>query len=208
MTARRELTLALTAAALCAAALSAGCDGDAGPAFEAHVDASCVVASVNTDYVSTSVSLLRADGSLCAPAVITSGSRPPGVTTALSGDVVLPTEPHPDGLLVLIDRYPAAVLTFVDPESGEVVRQIGVGTGYPSNPHDALFLAPDRAWVTRYDANPTPTPAPEDLDDGGDVLVIDPSTGALRDRIDLGPWASPGMSRAPTAWRGSPTACG
>ena len=194
---RRGLVLALALTANAAA-----CDADAGPGFDAFVDASCVVAAINTDYVSTSVSLLQADGTLCAPAIITSGSRPPGVTTALSGDVVLPTEPSPDGLLVLIDRYPAAVLTLVTPESGEVVRQIGVGTGYPSNPHDALFLAPDRAWVTRYDRNPTPTAAPEDLDDGGDILVIDPATGDLIDRLDLAPWASPGMEPRPDrlAW--------
>ncbi|PKN55470.1 MAG: hypothetical protein CVU56_21015 [Deltaproteobacteria bacterium HGW-Deltaproteobacteria-14] len=198
---RTRLTLALI---LALTAHAAACDGDVGPGFDAFVDASCVVAAINTDYVSTSVSLLRADGSLCAPAVITSGSRPPGVTTALSGDVVLPTEPSPDGLLVLIDRYPAAVLTLVTPESGEVVRQLGVGTGYPSNPHDVLFVAPDRAWVTRYDRNPTPTATPDDLDDGGDVLVIDPATGALVERIDLAPWASPGMEPRPDrlGWAG------
>lgn len=187
----------LSAALALALGLAACADGGAAAAPEGHVDASCRLATINTDYLSTSVSLLRADGSLCVAASITSGSRPPGVTTALSGDVVLPTEPSPDGRLVLIDRYPAAVLTFVVPETGAVERQIGVGTGYPSNPHDVLFLSPQRAWVTRYDRNPTPTVAPADLDDGADLLVLDPSTGALLDRVELAAEASPGMEPRP-----------
>jgi len=174
------------------------CDADDGGVdYTPHYDQGCRVAVINTDYVSTSVSVLDEDGTVCLAGVITSGSKPPGVTTALSGDVVLPTEPAPGGELVLIDRYPAAVLTFVDPASGVVRRQIGVGTGYPSNPHDVLFIDADTAWVTRYDQNPTPSATAGDLDEGGDLLVVNPVTGALVDRIDLAPWASSGMEPRP-----------
>ncbi|TNF30831.1 MAG: hypothetical protein EP329_13215 [Deltaproteobacteria bacterium] len=192
------MTARFALATLTLLALAPGCDADGGGAsYTPHYDDRCRLVAVNTDYVSTSVSVLEEDGTVCTAGLITSGSRPPGVTTALSGDVVLPTEPAPDGRVVLIDRYPAAVLTFVDPASGTVSRQIGVGTGYPANPHDVLFVADGTAWVSRYDQNPTPTAATEDLDEGGDLLVVDPGTGALVGRIDLAPWASPGMEPRP-----------
>ena len=53
--------------------------------------AECVVASVHSDYVSTSVSLLRADGTLCVDRFLDSGSAGLDVVAALSGDVTLPS---------------------------------------------------------------------------------------------------------------------
>lgn len=186
-----------------AAVAAIACDAAPTDAADAGVvDASCVLATVNSDYLSSSVSLLRADGSLCAAAVITSGSRPPGVVTALSGDVALPSTPHPDGLLTLIDRYPAAVLTFYDVDAREVVGQLpvgasGPGASFPANPHDVLFLPADRAYVSRYDPNPHPTPAPGDHDEGGDLLIVDLATRSSVGRIDLSAAASPGMEPRP-----------
>lgn len=164
-----------------------GCDDAAGGAAPVPVGDECVIAVVGTDYASTAVSLLDADGALCADDVIDSGSAAVGVLTALSGDVVLPTSPSPTGELVLVDRYPNAVLTVVSFASGhaEVARQIPVGTGFDANPHDVLFLSPTRAYVSRYATNPTPTADPGDLDDGGDLLIVDPSTGDLLGRVDL-----------------------
>jgi len=143
------------------------------------------MAVVNTDYVSTSVSLLRSDGSVCADNIIHSGSEQPGLTVALSGDVMLPTTPHPEGLLVLIDRYPNGAITFVDPFTAAVRSQVSVATGFASNPHDVLILGDDKMYVTRSETNPTPTDTATDWDEGGDVLIIHPQTGSLLGRIDL-----------------------
>ena len=130
---------------------------------------------VCSDFVSTSVALLNPDGrNVVAPVVIHSGQRPPGLQTALSGDVVLPSMPHPDGLVLLIDRHPNAVLTFVEPSSGQIERQISVATGFASNPHDAAVTADGHLLVTRYATHPSPRRA-DGLDRGDDVLVLDPS---------------------------------
>lgn len=168
-------------------ALSPGCDDGAGSAPPVPVGDDCVLAVIATDYASTAVSLLDAGGGLCADDVIDSGSAAVGVLTALSGDIVLPTTASPTGELVLIDRYPNAVVTLVSFASGvaEVARQIPVGTGFDANPHDVLFLSPTRAYVSRYATNPTPTADPADLDEGGDLLIIDPSTGDHTGRVDL-----------------------
>ncbi len=99
----------------------------------------CVLAVVNSDYSSTAVSLLTGDGQLCAPDVITSGSRPPALVTALSGDVVLPFEPSPDGQLYLIDRFPNGVITTVDPLTDAITSQTRASVGFAGNPQDIAF---------------------------------------------------------------------
>ncbi|HEX6243788.1 MAG TPA: hypothetical protein VFZ61_22895, partial [Polyangiales bacterium] len=62
-------------------------------------------AAVSSDYNSTSISLLGADGELLADDYINSGSMDPGLTAFLSGDVELPTRSNDPGVLVLIDRF-------------------------------------------------------------------------------------------------------
>lgn len=151
-------------------------------------DPGCPLAVVASDYASTTVSLLDARGELCVPDLLHSGSRRPALVTALSGDVVLPSAPHPVGLLTLIDRYPNSVLTFVDATSGGVVAQLSVGTGFASNPQDVAFVGADKAYVSRLESNPTPTPELGDHDEGGDLLVLDtrdPSAPAIAGRVDL-----------------------
>ena len=174
------------------------CDATVDPAGPVFIDPeACRVVAVQSDYLATSVSLLRADGTLCVDNLLHSGSAPPGLVTAVSGDVTPPSTPHPDGLVVLLDRHPNAVLTFVEPHTAEVRGQLSVGTGFAANPHDVAFLAPDHAWVTRNETNPSPTADPADLDDGGDLLVIDPAALSLLDRIDLHPEADAGLDPRP-----------
>src|SRR4051812_13957885 len=48
-----------------------------------------VIAS--SDYTSTNISLATAAGAVVSESILSSGSAPPGLTTALSGDVVLPS---------------------------------------------------------------------------------------------------------------------
>lgn len=141
------------------------------------------IAVASSDYQSTNVSLLGTDGSVLSSSFISSASAATGLSSPLTGDVVLPTARSAGADLVLIDRFPASVLTWVDLSSGAVRAQLGVGTGFAANPHDYVPVDEQRAFVTRYETNPDPGRQP--LDRGGDLLLIDPSRPALVSRVDL-----------------------
>jgi hypothetical protein len=147
-----------------------GQDGGACPTFLGVVD---------SDFMTSNVSVLSSTGEALSPSIISSGSTSPGVSAALSGDVVLPLATTP-GTIVLIDRT-NAVLTWVDPATARVVHQLSVGTGFASNPHDYVAMSPTRAYVTRYENNPTPGRQPYDV--GGDVLVVDPSAATITGNV-------------------------
>jgi hypothetical protein len=91
--------------------------------------------------------------------------------------------------VVLIDRFNAA-LTWVDPATCEVKRQMSVSTGFPSDPQDILSLSTSKSYVARDKRNPKPTEATDDFDEGDDLLIIDPSTATITGRIDLAPFAA------------------
>lgn len=148
------------------------------------------LAVVHSDYQSASVSLTSLDGTKRLDDCFNSGITSPKLTAALTGDVVLPSTPLPSGEVAVIDRKNAAI-TFLDPANCDVKRQIKVATNFDGNPYDLLWFAPERAYVTRYEANPTPTPAAGDFDDGDDVLIINPLTGAALGSITMTPWAVP-----------------
>jgi len=167
------------------AALAAGCGGGAagprpgGPATG--------LAVVNSDFSTTSLSLLDMTGTLVrADCVDSATGANGGATKTISGDVVLPSQPQPGGRVILVDRGNGA-LTFVDPTTCTIARQIAV-PGVKTNPHDVLVLAEDKAYVSRYDLNLAATDP--DLA-GNDIAVIDPSSGALVGRIPLDAYASP-----------------
>jgi hypothetical protein len=146
--------------------------------------------AVESDYQSTNVSLLATDGAVLSSSFISSSGEG-ALSAPLSGDVVAPTSPLFGNEVVLVDRYPAAVLTFVNLDDAVVRAQLNVSTGFSSNPQDYLELAPDRAYVSRYDANPAPDRQP--FDRGSDVLRIDPRAPSIVARIDL----TSAMSDAP-----------
>lgn len=159
------------------------------------------IAVLGSDYVSTSLSLLDpATGALSASDVLHSGSAAPGLSVALSGDVGLASSPAPDGVIVLLDRYPSAVLTLVEPADAAVRAQIDLSTGFGANLQDALWVAPDRLWVTRLETNPDP--GRQAFDGGDDLLIVTPSTGRLEGRVDLAPLAArdldPALQARPT----------
>jgi hypothetical protein len=137
----------------------------------------------DSDYTSTNISALSADGVVLSSSVISSGSAPPGLTTALSGDVVFPSAAPASGKLLLIDRYPNSVLTWVEPSTGAVIQQLAVGTGFAANPHDYLELTPNKAYLSRYESNPTPGQLP--FDAGGDLLIVDPTGNEVTGRVEL-----------------------
>ena len=143
---------------------------------------------IGTDYVSTSVSLIsRESRSLFRENIIHSGSSSPGLSVALSGDVVFPRTWNHKNWIVLLDRYPNSVLTFVDPNDFNVIGQLSVATGFASNPHDFLWLWENKAYVTRYETNPRPGNEP--YDGGDDILIVDPVARTITGRIPLAGYA-------------------
>ncbi len=146
---------------------------------------------VNSDYKTvSSLSILAADGTVTRPDCLHSGSTPPGNTLALSGDVTLPSAPQPDNPIVAVDRGNSA-LTWVDPADCAPSRQLDVSTKFYANPHDVVGIRRGKAYVTRYERNGNPSANPDDLDEGDDLLIIDPSAPAITGRIDLSAYAVP-----------------
>ncbi len=149
------------------------------------------------DYTSALVSLVDPlTNTLVHDDCLDSGSKTPQLSMALSGDVVLPSAPLPGNPLVLIDRVPNNALVWVNPTNCSVTHQVSVGTGFMSNPHDVL-AAGDRLYVTRYETNSKPTADVADFDEGGDVLILDATTGKLQGRIDLNAFATDGFDPRP-----------
>lgn len=196
MTRHSRSSLSLISA-LGVALIGAACSDDADPApstplpnrIATIASPGVGLAVVNSDFFSTSISLIDpATGVVTNGDCINSGSVPPNTTLALSGDVALPSWPQPDNLLVAIDRTNGA-LTWLDATTCTPLRQLDVSTGFYANPHDLIAVSPTKAYVTRYERNPDPTTDPSALDDGDDVLIIDPTIPAITGRIDLASYA-------------------
>jgi len=83
------------------------------------------------------------------------------------------------GRVFVVNRYSGSSVQEIDPgNSLATLWRCSVGAG--SNPHDILLIAPDKAYVTRYDAT--------------SIAIVDPSVGEscagfVRGYIDLSPWA-------------------
>ena len=149
------------------------------------------LAVVQSDYQSSNVTLTDLSGKVVSSSFISSASSDTALSAPLSGDVIVPTAVNLSDELVLVDRYPASVLTWVMLETAEVRAQLEVGTGFAANPQDYLPLGDDKAYVSRYESNPLA--GREAYDEGGDVLVIDPRAPAIVGRIDM----TPAMADAP-----------
>ena len=129
---------------------------------------------VSTDYQSSNVSLVGLDGVVLSSSFISSATVDAQLSAKLGGDVVAPTPLMGQGSIVLLDRYPSAVLTWLDVASAKVTGQLSVGV--KTNPHDYVELQPDKAYVSRLDANGGI---------GGDIVVVDPSGRSITRSIDL-----------------------
>ncbi len=149
------------------------------------------LAVVSSDYQSTNVSLVDTGGQVLSESFISSASADAQLSAPLSGDVVTPTEPQLGPELVLLDRYPASVLTWVEVAAGTVRAQLNVATGFAANPQDYVAVSDSKAYVSRYEGNPAP--GAELFDEGHDVLIIDPRVPQIVDRIDM----LPAMEDAP-----------
>lgn len=168
---RRSLALVLTTAlALALAACNptppegtGGTDVEPGPFGRGIV-------TVNVDFQSTNVSLVALDGARLSESFISS-------TSLLTGDVTAPTMPGVGDDIVLLDRG-SGVVTWVDVRTAEIRAQLHSDDDQLArNPWDYLPVAPDKAYVTRYD--PWPGNALH-----GDVIIIDPTTATELTTID------------------------
>lgn len=161
----------------------ADAQSDAGPA---EVPLACPegVTVVLSDFISTQIALSSLTGQTEVESLISTGSsETDGLAFALSGDVGLPGAAPESGRVVLLDRFGTNVITWVDPESAEVLGQLPVGTGFESNPQDYVEIGDDLALVSRMEQNGYP--GNEDFDRGGDVLVVDTEQFQIVDAIEL-----------------------
>ncbi|MGE0321820.1 MAG: hypothetical protein AB7S68_05940 [Polyangiaceae bacterium] len=138
---------------------------------------------IGSDYQSTNVSLLDPQGNVLSSSFISSASSGVRLNAPLSGDVVAPSTRLVGDRAVLLDRYPAAVITWIDLQTAKVTAQLGIGTGFSANPHDYVELSSELAVVTRFE--PNPNAGKQAFDEGNDLLLIDPSKPAIVGRIDL-----------------------
>ncbi|HSU38151.1 MAG TPA: hypothetical protein VLJ38_01255, partial [Polyangiaceae bacterium] len=91
MTGRLWLFLGATlACSACGVPAPPSSTGGVHVASNAGCPGAIAAVSSGSDYASTNVSVLSTAGHLLSESIISSGSAPPGLTTALSGDVVLP----------------------------------------------------------------------------------------------------------------------
>ena len=145
---------------------------------------------ISSDYLSSSVGFLNDSAEVLIPRWLHSGTTAPGLSTALSGDVVLPTEAPPPGELLLIDRLGVDLITRIAVPGGVVLGQHATAAGFPgqaafrSNPHDAIYLSASRLLVSRFEPNIAPD-APR-LNRGNDLIEIDLLTNTIVRRIDFG----------------------
>lgn len=127
------------------------------------------VTAVHSDHISSNVSLLAVDGRVLSPSFLSSATGGGTLSTPIGGDVALPTAAVGGDEIVLIDRYPASVLTWVNVRTAAVRAQLEIGER--TNPHDYVALSEHEAYVPRFEEN--------------DFLIVDPSVPAIIGEIEL-----------------------
>ncbi|MDQ3035958.1 MAG: hypothetical protein M3Y87_26375 [Myxococcota bacterium] len=140
-----------------------------------------------SDYGSTAIALLDAEGEVITEAWIDSGTRASAISAGLGADVVLPAPLLP-GHLVLLERWNTDLLTIAAFDTG-AVRQIDVRgdperqLGASPNAQDVLRIDDHQVLVSR--ANPSLVPRTPELALGNDVVVVDLTLERVVRRIDL-----------------------
>ena len=177
-------------AALSSPLAASGCD-DSSPSTTNVVVPTSGLVVLNSDYSSTSVSLVDPSARTVAhDRCVDSNTVSPKLSLALSGDVMLASQPQVGGDLVLIDDDNKA-LTWVDPQTCAIRSQLSV-SDFKSLPHDVISLSASKVYVTRFGTNATPTSDP--MSRGEDVIIVNPRAAggpAITGRIDLSPYAAP-----------------
>lgn len=155
----------------------------------AHHDGYFAVVSDNYTGAIT-ISLLGHDGKAVANEWVGSKSKPAGLRTPLSQDVVLPTASFSRRYLTTIERG-LGVVTRFDLDDGKVIGQLrtddspeGDMAAFHSNPQDVFYVSETSAWVTRWAENPDPSASA--AEHGTDLIEFIPSTMKRgKRRIDL-----------------------
>lgn len=130
-----------------------------------------------------SVGAVGLDGKVVSESLISSGSDIPGLSLGLSADIVPPTQVQDGDEVVIIDRSNNAI-DWLALDVADIAGQMGVGPGeFAANPYDYWQVDETRAFVTRFETNGAPGEA--DLDEGGDLLVINPKSKKLVGRVDF-----------------------
>lgn len=143
------------------------------------------LAVVNTDYVTTELSALAFDGGILSRSLASSAQAGTQGRGLLSGDAVLPLSSPGTGEIIIIDREYNKI-EWIDPQKALPVRSAAASIEFKSNPHDYLNISNTKAYLSRYEPNLN-TPAPMSLDEGSDILVLDPQNGGMLSRIDMMP---------------------
>lgn len=147
---------------------------------------------VLSDYASSAIAVLDAEGAVITEAWLDSGTGATGLRAGIGGDVVAVGR-DPRGRIALLERYGVDLLTLLDPDGSEEPLQIdvrgdgGAYSGHSPNPQDVLFDG-SSAWVTRH--NPALDPAVPELAHGDDLVRVEldasPDGAAeLVERFDL-----------------------
>lgn len=145
-------------------------------------------AYIASDFSSSSIGLLDADGVPTGAALINSGSIAPGTLTALSGDVVFATE-QPNDRLLFVERLGADLVTDINRRAWYVEQQSRVsplgmeGSTFSANPQDVLAMSDDVFWVTRHNPNLETGVAPNSA--GNDIAIIARPDGQLLQTVPL-----------------------
>lgn len=145
------------------------------------------VVATTLEFSATTIAILDATGALVHNDCIHSEAGP-GASLTLSGDVTLPSQPQRGNELWLIDRGNAA-LAVLDPAACVIRRQLSVKVSpeFRANPHDLVVLSDSKAYVTRFEKNLVAT-TPNAI--GDDIVILNPMSGTVAGRIDLGPYAA------------------
>lgn len=141
------------------------------------------ISVLSSRYESTNVAFVDWEGNVISPRVISSASTDAGLSAPLSGDVVATTVSTAGRDMVLVDRYPASVLTWVDLGTGKARAQLSVRTGFDANAQDYVEVSPELGFVSRAKRNPDPGREP--FDQGSDLLVVDPRAPSILGRVAL-----------------------
>ncbi len=131
---------------------------------------------LQTNYRSTSVSLVSSDGKQVRQGVLTSDSVSDKAIVPLSGDLVLSSEPSLFGKVHLIDRTNDTI-TEIDPITATVLDQFSVRTAFARNTHDFIERDPRHAYATLYDTDGSNL--------GGDVAIIEDRAVVGYIRLDI-----------------------
>ena len=175
----RLTTLALLAAPFIA--VLPACDGSSSSGTGSGLTATSALAILSSDYKSSSLALYDPASKKLVDDCVTPAT--------LSKDTALTTGPQ-GGEVIVLDRE-RSLVDFVIPSICRLRAQLSVSTGgFKSNPHDVVHVSSSKAYVVRYEKNAAPTPAPDDFDDGDDLLIIDPSVPMVTGRIDMSSHAS------------------